>query len=226
MSILKVGNYGDFMKNYSMLLILLLTLSAFTSSCAFMDRRDYQDEMSEFRTDDPMFIAGRDFQISAGDSGSYHRRDSEISSRTPASFKSAEKRKHYNSIKRELSKLENNLNEAQFSEYKKYRSNLGSDSEKIYYLRLSASERREYLQVRNIEIPRFYTVQESRMAAFSNDIILGMRKNDVIKSWGNPERKDFSGDPRYENERWAYSRNGSVKYVYFSGGSVEGWTEQ
>ena len=214
------------MKKNSMLLILLLTISAFTSSCAFMDRRDYQDEMSEFRTDDPMFIAGRDFQISAGDSGSYHRKSSEINSRTPSSFKSAEKRRHHNSIRKELNNLENKLNEAQYSEYKKYRSNLGSESEKIYYLRLSQRERSEYLKVRNIEIPRFYTVNESRMAAFSNDIILGMRKNDVVKSWGKPERKDFSGDPRYENERWAYSRNGSVKYVYFNGGSVEGWTEK
>jgi hypothetical protein len=191
-----------------------------------MDRRDYTDEMSEFRTDDPMFMAGRDFQVSAGDSGNFHRSGSQISSRTPSSLKDAENQKYNNSIKKELNKLENVLNEAQYSEYKKYRTSLGSDSEKIYYLRLSQREKSEYLKVRNIEVPKFYTVRESRIAAFSNDIILGMRKNDVLKSWGQPQRKDFSGDPRYENERWAYSRNGSVKYVYFNGGSVEGWTEK
>ncbi len=214
------------MKKNSMLLILLFISSVMSTSCAFLERRDFENEMSEFRNDDPMFIAGRDFQVTAGDEGRHYRDASTIRSRTPATLESAQKMKYHNSIKKELYSLENRLTEAEYNDYKKVRNQLGNDSEKIYFLNLSQRERNDYLRIRNIETPRYYTVKESRMAAFSNEIILGMKKQDVIRSWGKPERKDYSGNPRLENERWAYSRNGTVKYVYFTGGSVEGWTEQ
>ena len=53
---------------------------------------------------------------------------------------------------------------------------------------------------------------------------LNMTKEDVISSWGRPDRVDIAGKPSYENERWVYRRDGAVKYIYFEAGKVGGWT--
>lgn len=204
---------------------LLILCFAFTS-CAMFEHRDFEREMDPMRMDDPMFIPNRDFAVVPGDDGRYYRNDNEIKGRTPATERVRQEDLYADSIKRELRSLESKMNDAEYQEYIRIRAQLGSDSEKIYFLRLKESERHEYLGVKRIETPRYYTVQESRMASFGNEIVLGMDKNDVLRSWGQPDRKDVSGDPVYQNERWAYSRNGAVKYIYFQGGHVGGWTEQ
>jgi len=194
------------------------------SSCAFLEHRDFENEMSEYRMDDPMFIPHQDFAVVPGDSGRYHRSNDIISSRTPATAQTRDRQIYNESLKRELRGLENNLTDSEYSDYIKYRDQIGGDSEKIYFLRLSKLERINYLGAKAISTPRYYTVNENRMAAYSNDIVLGMQKNEVLRSWGQPIRKEVSGDPRYENERWAFRRNGTVSYIYFSGGVVEGWS--
>ncbi len=213
------------MKKTTNLLILLLSLAA--SSCAFMEHRDFEAQMDPLQANnDPLFMPNRDFAVVPGDTGRYFRTHNEINDRTPATTQMREKDLYNNSIKRELAGLENNMDDAKYQEYIRIRSSLGSDSEKIYYLRLSQKDKREYLQLRRIEVPRYYTVRESRMAAYNSEVIMGMGKKDVLRSWGQPDRKDVSGDPQYQNERWAYSRNGKVKYIYFEGGQVGGWTER
>jgi hypothetical protein len=52
-----------------------------------------------------------------------------------------------------------------------------------------------------------------------------MSKDDVSSSWGKPMRRDVAGNPSQGNERWSYYRNGVLKYIYFAGGKVEGWSE-
>lgn len=207
----------------------LLTLSLMIiglSSCAFLERRDFESEMSEFRMDDPMFTPNQDFAVVPGDEGRYYRSDSVINSRTPATAKTQENRLYNSSLARELRSLESRMDETEYNEYLKYRTKLGNDSEKIYYLHLSERDRGEYLQSRKIETPQFYTVNETNMAALSREIVLGMPKTDVLRSWGQPIQRDYAGDPRYQNERWAYRRNGALSYVYFNGGVVEGWQDQ
>ena len=57
----------------------------------------------------------------------------------------------------------------------------------------------------------------------SNDVSLGMNKNDVLESMGRPLQVEIAGNPRNENERWLYDLNGASKYIYFEAGEVQGW---
>lgn len=207
--------------------LLILLISLIVSSCAMMEHRDFEGQMDPYRADnDPLFIPNRDFAVVPGDTGRFYRSNQEINERTPATARMKEQDLYKSSIKRELRGLENQISDAEYQYYLRIRNSLGSDSEKIYYLRLSQAEKKEYLALRRIEVPRYYSVRESKIASFQKEIVMGMGKSDVLRSWGQPDKKDYSGDPRYQNERWAYSRNGTVKYIYFEGGHVGGWTEQ
>ncbi len=57
----------------------------------------------------------------------------------------------------------------------------------------------------------------------SDEIFVGMTKSEVRSVWGGPNRVEVAGNPREENERWAFYHNGEVKYVYFEQGIVQGW---
>lgn len=57
----------------------------------------------------------------------------------------------------------------------------------------------------------------------SDEIFVGMTKTEVRSIWGGPNRVEVAGNPREENERWAFYHNGSVKLVYFEQGLVQGW---
>ena len=53
-----------------------------------------------------------------------------------------------------------------------------------------------------------------------------MSKVQVIDMWGRPARIEVAGNPSNENEKWAFYENGRVKFVYFEGGTVQGWQIQ
>lgn len=222
-------------------LLILLIIGASLSSCAFLDHRDYSDEM-EFSFDGPMFEPNRDFMIVAGDSGRDYRSDSEIRGRTPATAKNAEDYRHDASLQRELTYLESKLSPEEFDFHREIRDQIGNVSQQIYFLRLRSWEQKEYLKSRGIASDFIRTSNlvphepdrnsyQSRSFASANypkihDVVLGMRKDDVMQNWGRPDRMDVAGDPRLENERWAYRRDGTVKYIYFESGRVEGWNER
>src|SRR5690606_4784410 len=105
--------------------------------------------------------------------------------------------------------------------YEKYRGELRTTSEKIYFLKLSDYERRDYLISRGlIQIKEnLPTLQVSK----NQSVRQGMTKNEVIASLGNPARIDVAGNPQNENERWLYSAEGTQKYIYFEAGTVYGW---
>ena len=64
-----------------------------------------------------------------------------------------------------------------------------------------------------------------------NDITVGMTKQAVRESWGEPELVEVAGNPLYGNERWGYSEQlpssdgfqTEKRVVYFEGGRVSGW---
>jgi hypothetical protein len=196
----------------------------------------------DYQFDEPLFKPNSDFMVMAGDTGRDYDTYNEIMEKTPASGRMDSDYRHERSLERELRYLEHKLSDAEYGEYTRYKNNLGSRSEKIYFLRLNSSERRDYLNVRRIE-------NHSRSVSYSNyrnqssnpmtrqrsiagsvsrvkDITLGMDQNDALQNWGTPERRDIDGDPSQQNERWAYRRNGKVKYIYFESGKVQGWAEQ
>lgn len=210
------------MKNWLILGLILVN----SVGCAFLDRRDFYAQMDPMYNNDPLFVPNRDFQVVAGDSGRYFRAHEEILGRTPATAQMTKQDRYLRSLAQEVIRLENRLSDAEYQEYTKYRNKLGTDSEKIYYLGLSPAQKREYLELRNIETPRYHSIAETYNSQNSSEIMVGMRKSEVLQSWGAPLRRELAGDTAGDNERWAYRRHGRTKYIYFEDGVVGGWTEQ
>jgi hypothetical protein len=126
---------------------------------------------------------------------------------------------------------------------------LKSNSEKEHYSRIlpwfeSDDERLEYLLLPELEAKEEWAKNNSvwqRSASPSDqtlnlvqsqDIAVGMPRDFVRKSWGEPQSVDVSGDPSFLNERWKYLKYISSsqgykqekKIVYFEGGKVVGWS--
>lgn len=203
---------------------LLLLLSISFASCGFAPYRSYLTEMEE---DDSTYFQPRvDFQVVPGDTGRDYRNAREWQRRTPASETSRFREREQTSLNQELASLESSQSEGAFNHYKQHRSQLGSTSERIYFLQLAnKAEREEYLEARGLsKAPEQLMPQERFWATSTSEVVMGMSKEDVEASWGRPVRVDVAGNPRNENERWLYHRDGAPKYIFFEGGAVEGWT--
>lgn len=214
----------DCIKDLIMKYLPTLILALFSTACAELyTGRSYLSEMEQ--GDSTFFEAESDFPVVAGDSGRNWRSDKEISARTPASEEDILERRGQRSLKDELRHLENTQSENALGQYLKYKHKFGNISEKIYFLKLPYSERKDYLADRGFledQLPT-RTAYERMSPKRKSDIILGMSKEDVMFNWGKPVRVEIAGNPSYENERWAYTYNGATKYIYFEGGLVEGW---
>ena len=214
--------------NLLKLLSLIIAAASF-ASCSMLDYRDFEDEMSEYRGESSSFEPNIDFPVVAGDTGEMGTDFESIRLRTPSSASQKKLSDYELSLKSELYRLEGNLDEIEQRNYIEYKDKLGNDSQKIYYLSLDTVERRNYLITRGLIKEKrnsFYTHGERAIASITNDIVVGMHKSEVSRVWGEPARKDFAGDKRDENERWAYRRNDKIKFIFFNAGMVEGWTEE
>ena len=221
---------------FSLLLLVILT------SCSIFESRDFSDQMDEYlMTDDPMFKPNQDFMIMAGDSGRHWRDSGEIRQRTPASVENKVDYLYSKSLERELRHLESRMSQDEYFEFERNREKIGSTSEQIYYLRLSERERAEYLGLKgvdqsNMRNSRGYYARGAKRVGFhepypitnstKTGVTLGMNMEDVTQSWGAPEKRDIAGNPILKNERWAFRKNGKIKYIYFEDGKVQGWSEQ
>jgi hypothetical protein len=183
--------------------------------------------LTEMENDDSSFFnPKKDFPIVAGDTGRYWESEKERRSRTPQSEFDLAEDQSTRALKHELRELESGQSEEGQEFYDKHKHQLATTSEKIYFLKLPQSERREYLMSRGfIEEPKApsYTPREKLFAVRQQDVLLGMKKNDVMDSWGKPARVEIAGNPQNENERWLYKTNGASKYIYFESGEVQGW---
>lgn len=218
-------------------LLKILLLSGLMSSCGLLGHRDFYDEMEFSAFEEPMFMPGREFDVVSGDDGRAFRSQEEIYNRTPATQKDKELYSYQNSIKYELYALENRQSDADYHDYLKVRDEFSSDSERIYFLRLSsARERQQYLRAKGInladanwsQIPLVASTRSpmANIAATHRAVELGMRPDDVKSAWGRPMRRDIAGQDEQGNERWTYQMGNRVKYIYFEGGRVQGWSEQ
>lgn len=183
--------------------------------------------LSEMEHDDSSFFNPReDFPVVAGDNGKWWMDEEERRARTPASEVDRHESRYNRSLQNELRQLEGLQSEENLDFYKQYKNQLGSTSEKIYFLELAPYERKDYLKTKGIiseQRKPASTLHERIFAVRKNDILLGMSKNDVLESLGKPMRVEVAGNPRYENERWLYRMDGASKYIYFESGQVQGW---
>lgn len=210
-------------ENKIMIIIMLFGLvgcAGMTWDRTFVDEMDNQPE--------EMFSPGDHFPVVAGDSGKVRRSRGEIMARTPLTPIQDVNKMRQASLQSELDAKLEGLSDAEYDQYLRYRSYLNTDSEKIYFLSLPEHEKMSYLESKRVQvlpvdggrgpasITNFYRVEDK-------EIYLGMPKEEVSDLWGRPHRVDVAGNPRHENERWSFYRNGKVKTIYFEAGRVQGW---
>lgn len=88
-----------------------------------------------------------------------------------------------------------------------------------------SEEQREMMEER--ELLRTERVRSARDRA---DVTLGMSRQDVLASWGQPSDVEKAGTRNTGNERWIYYQGlttrwsmRSARIVYFESGQVVGW---
>ena len=118
------------------------------------------------------------------------------------------------------------------AQYFKYKPFMASDRERIDFLRLGSLEARERrAQASNLKAASTRFSPGVAKLIEDNDIALGMTKNAVKESWGEPDVVESAGNPVYGNERWHYvsssfSTDGfqsEKRLVYFENSRVSGW---
>lgn len=206
---------------------LLLSSLILFSSCSQLEMgRSYLTEMEY--NDSPFYSPAEDFPIMAGDSGDMGRTLSDYGPATPLSKEEQYAKQSTIALEEELRHLEAQQNEQSHEFYEGHKHKLSTVSERIYFLKLPARERSDYLASRGLlESQKAAPGVDRRPASLfgksSSYLDLGMNKDEVLNSWGKPTRVEVAGNPLYENERWLYSVHGTSKYIYFESGTVQGW---
>lgn len=65
-----------------------------------------------------------------------------------------------------------------------------------------------------------------KQAIETRDVILGMTRQDVMQSWGEPVQREVAGNGNGGHERWTYGTRYSfsgARTVIFENGRVAGW---
>ncbi len=201
----------------------LMTLMFSSVSCTMMPHRDYLSEMEH--EESSFYRPNEDFPVIGGDTGKISESRSERRRRTPASAYDRRDQLTRDYLHDELRALESRQPEGSIELYEKYKNQLGSNSEKIYFLKLPVYERKDYLLSKGLikTEARSYLETDEQFEQRQGQVMLGMNKDDVMGTLGKPARVEVAGNPSFENERWLYQRNGASKYIYFESGRVEGW---
>jgi hypothetical protein len=206
-------------------------MNVFLASCGPISvNRSFVDEMDK---EEPEYlIAGKNFEVTPGDSGSHPYQHGEMMERTPERAEDYPEWSERQKIKKELNTKLSSLNEEQQNWFRRNEDLFGTDSQKIYFLGLSQSERDEYLDTLHTKNLRKSPRGRAPASRFryspraNREVYMGMGKTQVSSLWGKPHRVDVAGDPRYENERWTFYENGRRKFIYFAQGRVEGWATE
>ncbi|HVK60062.1 MAG TPA: hypothetical protein VM432_00880 [Bdellovibrionales bacterium] len=132
-----------------------------------------------------------------------------------------------------LDRAEKNLTgQYEREQYYKNRPYLANDRERVEFLTMDSFEARAgYLDQRGIDGNATPHPDPIQALIDVNDITLGMTKQAVRDSWGEPELVEVAGNPLYGNERWLYNEEVSSeegfraqkRMVYFESGRVVGW---
>lgn len=110
-----------------------------------------------------------------------------------------------------------------------------SDRERLEFLsNTSFDARTRWLGSKGISGGADLHSPEEQFLIEQADIALGMSKQAVRESWGEPDLIEAAGNPMYGNERWHYSGQSSSaegfriqqRVVYFEAGRVAGWDSE
>jgi hypothetical protein len=120
-------------------------------------------------------------------------------------------------------------------QYYKNKPYMRSDRERMQFLSIDGyDDRAVWLTKRGIEGKNTAHPAPIQALVEINDITIGMTKQAVRDSWGEPELVEVAGNPVYGNERWAYSEQipsaegyqTEHRLVYFESGRVVGWEKK
>jgi hypothetical protein len=195
-----------------------------TGCSGFLPDRSYIEEMN--RESDPFLQAGKDFPIMSGDTGEAYRSREEVQKRTPSSERNRQSIKQQESIRQELEQKEADIPSENLGQYTKDKKYLPTDSDKLYYLSLSASERGSYINTKRQDMQEDQGKEQDfiqKRSIHHEDLYIGMAKTQVLQVWGKPSRVEVAGNPKNQNERWSFVEDGNVKQIYFESGKVQGW---
>ncbi len=143
----------------------------------------------------------------------------------------SEKRNVHNRI--QLNRLEASLiTPVERRQYYHLKPFFKNDSYRIYFLKLpSIAARKDWAQRKNITANNTEPPQAVIDAIENSDITLGMTKEAVVQSWGDPDNVEVAGNRLYGNERWNYLKYASseegykkeTRVIVFEAGRVSGW---
>ncbi len=133
----------------------------------------------------------------------------------------------------QLKRLEKSISsEKEREQYFNFKSYLDNDDERVSFLMLPSFEARDrYAMQRGIYFKTNKYTPPVKDAVSKSDIILGMTRDAVIESWGEPITVEVAGNQLYGNERWKYVEFVSTaegyqkeeRVVIFESGKVVGW---
>jgi hypothetical protein len=209
---------NNHLKEWSMVFVLF----SMVSCDSLLIHREHEDVMDN--EGESLFQPNKDFPVLSGDPGKKQMTKEEWDERIP---KNKEEKKQFSQVQmlqKELSDLEDNLNDHEYEHYQLHKEKLSSISEKIYFLKISSIKQRDFFLFNKGKLDTFTQVNtDVRQAIRERSVVVGMSKEAVMQSWGRPVRVEVAGNPRWENERWSFLEYGKMKTVYFERGVVSGW---
>ncbi|HEX4923688.1 MAG TPA: hypothetical protein VFV50_06365 [Bdellovibrionales bacterium] len=132
----------------------------------------------------------------------------------------------------EIRRLESNIrSDEESDQYNRYKASMTAKERAEFLSMRDSSARRRWVQAKGIREDRGRFSRNIASVIEDGDITLGMPKEAVRESWGDPETVEVAGNPTFGNERWIYTRYISSvegyqreeRIIYFEGGQVVGW---
>lgn len=133
----------------------------------------------------------------------------------------------------DLKRLERSLqSQREREQYYRYKPLMRSDRERVEFIQVGSFEgRQRWLRARGISGAAERHTAETQQLIAEQDVALGMTRQAVRQSWGEPDAIEIAGNPIYGNERWNYTHtnastegfNAEKRSIYFESGVVVGW---
>ncbi len=132
-----------------------------------------------------------------------------------------------------LSRLEKAITTSEErAQYNRYKSTLESDKERLEFLALENYNSKErYLSSKGYTATPNRHPRDVASLIEQNDVAVGMGRQAVLESWGDPAQVEVAGRRENGNERWIYKEYISTpegfqeehRVLYFENGRLVGW---
>lgn len=199
--------------------VLIFTLLLALTSCAFLE----PSENTSWNEDElATYAAHRSGKLEAYEDLGY----------SPSKRLSDDETEALN-VRLQLMRLERSLTSQKAREqYYAFRPYMESDEERVIFLSLPDTQARDrYAMQRGFYYQTNRHSPQEREAISRGDIYIGMTKDGVQQSWGDPILVEIAGNRMLGNERWKFVEYMSTpegyqkeeRVVIFEKGKVAGW---